>query len=432
VQQKTWRSYLYDHVTAYDRLSRPAKMARVLVISVRNFIGGEYSKQATALTYYTLFAIVPLAALFFGIAKGFSLEERLKGLLGERFADHQETLTWIYRFADTTLHQARGGLIAGIGVILLFVTVIMLASSVEDTFNIIWHLPKRRNILRKSSDYLAIMVVTPLLLIIAGSAAPVTHALLVGIVGRTPEYMRQLLPLFFALVGLLPLIISWALFFAIYFFVPNTKVRIASALVAALVAGTAFHFFQNSLILLQTALSKYNTIYGSFAALPLFLIWLQWSWLIVLFGAELGFVHQNASLGRFEEEKRKLNLRSRRYYLCGIVRLVTKNYDRGGPPLTEELIARDLQLTLYQIRDCLNELIDSGVLLKTVDADGNCGVVPSLPGAKLTMTKVREMLESQGAEITVSEPALANIIAVTEKLNAEVAANPANKPLRDL
>lgn len=421
--------FIYDGATPYSQLRPTGKVARVLVLSVQTFISAQNKKQSTVLTYYTLFAIVPLVALFFGIAKGFALDEKLQAFLNAKFADYEDILVWIYKFADTTLSQARGGIIAGVGVILLFFTVILLASSVEDTFNAIWHLPKRRNIFRKASDYLSILVITPLLLIVAASTTVASTPVLNNLAAGTPEAIR---PLLFVLFDFLPLFISWLLFFAIYFLVPNTRVRILSAVAAALFAGTIFQLFQSSIIYVQIALAKYNAIYGSFAALPLLLIYLQWSWMIVLFGAELGFVHQNAAIGRFEGERLKLNLKSRRCYLFGIVRLVARNYGKAARPLTEELLARDLQLTLYQIRDYVNELVECGVLLKTVSPDGDAGLVPALPPEQLTIARVTDLLESAGDSQDETEPELTNIIASLRRMERDFAASSANKPLMDL
>ncbi len=431
---KKWLRYLYDGTTPYARLSWSGKFARALVLSGKLFMHGEYGRQATALTYYTLFSLVPLAALFFGIAKGFALEGRLMLFLNARFAQHRETLAWIYRFAETTLQEARGGVVAGVGVICLFGTVIMLASGIEDTFNTVWHLPRRRNLLRKVSDYLAILVVTPILIIIAGSTTVVTRALLNDLARSSPVLFREGLPLLVAGSELVPLIMAWLLFAAIYFFVPNTRVRFSSALLAALVAGTLFQGLQSSLIYLQVALSRYNTIYGSFAAVPLLLLFLQWSWKIILFGAEFAFVHQNINTGRFEHSDAVLSARLRRLYLFAVARLVIRHYDSGRGGLSEAEVGDNLQITPFQVREYLAQLREAGILLRVVDAAGAESFVPAVPTAGLTVMQVWKMLEIQGED--QPEPATAVMLSklngACERLEAAAVADAANRPLRDV
>ncbi|MBR2723677.1 MAG: YihY/virulence factor BrkB family protein, partial [Lentisphaeria bacterium] len=137
---------------------------KVLYVSSRKFFKNDHTLQATALTYYTLFAVVPILALLFGIAKGFSLDDKLKSIIAERFAEQQNIVQWMYKFADTTLRNADGGIIAGIGILVLFWTVIRLATYVENSFNQIWAVRKGRNFFRKVSDYLSIIIIAPILL----------------------------------------------------------------------------------------------------------------------------------------------------------------------------------------------------------------------------------------------------------------------------
>ena len=138
-----------------NRLSlsqRISRLGRVFLISILRYGKDRNSDRAVTLTYYTLFAIVPVAAMLFGVAKGFDLEIKLREVLTQKFSQHEDLLQWIYQFADTTLKQASGGIVAGIGIIALLWTVTWLAASIEGAFNAVWELPARRNILRKVSD----------------------------------------------------------------------------------------------------------------------------------------------------------------------------------------------------------------------------------------------------------------------------------------
>jgi len=415
----------------YVELSPLGKIGRIIVLSGKFYVRDKIVRQAQALTYYTLFSIVPFAALCFGIAKGFQLEKVLKRILNEQFTQHQETLNWLYEFADSTLEHAKGGLIAGVGVLLLFVAVIRLAASIEDTFNQLWGLPKRRGILGKLNSYVTLMVVTPFLLIVVGSSTVLAKTLLTSFLMSVPGSLGMWLSPLLIITQVLPYVIAWAVFAGIYFVVPNTHVRVSSALVSGVVAGTAFQLLQSSLIIIQVALSKYNTIYGSFAALPLFLLWLQWSWQITLYGAVLAFVHQNAPSGKFELGDLRLTRRERRKYLMAITQLVMKNYAKGQGVTSLQEISNTLHLPLSRSRDLIAELLDCRILLESSDIARQAGYVPARPGEDLTVMGVFDLLDTAGGSGIVYPPTpeLAPLEDACCAMRAAAAKEAVNRPL---
>ena len=421
-------------VKPYVELSPLGKIARIIVLSGKFYVRDKIVRQAQALTYYTLFSIVPFAALCFGIAKGFQLEKTLKRILNEQFAQHQETLNWVYEFADSTLEHAKGGLIAGVGVVLLFVAVIRLAASIEDTFNQLWGLPQRRSILGKLNSYVTLMVVTPLLLIVVGSSTVLVKTLLTKFLMSVPGALGLWLSPLLIVSQLLPYIIAWAVFSGIYFVVPNTHVRVSSALVGGAVAGTAFQILQSSLIVIQVALAKYNTIYGSFAALPLFLLWLQWSWQITLYGAVLAFVHQNAPSGKFELGDLKLTRRERRKYLMAITQLVMKNYAKGQGITSLQEISNTLHLPLSRARDLIAELLDCRILLESSDIEQQAGYVPARPGKNLKVMDVFDLLDTAGGSEIVYPPTpdLAPLEAACGAMREAAGKHPDNRSLEKI
>lgn len=311
----------------------------------------------------------------------------------------------------------------------------MLASSIEDTFNMIWSLPKRRNIIHKVSNYLAILVVTPIMLIIAGGAPVIERTIRTALASHSPQALDGLLPLLTAGTELIPFVVVWMVFSLIYCFVPNTRVRPVSAVIAALFAGALFYLLQNSLMLLQVMLSKYNTIYGSFSVVPLFLLWLQWSWLIILFGAEVAFVHQNAATGRFDKNNLNYSRRLRNAYLLAVARVICRNYEAGNGATGEEELIRNLQLTRYRAGSLLDELQASGVIMQIdTGEDEERRYVPAHPCSQLTPVKVFELLETQGESMPdpLTEPALANILETCRKLEEAERLCSANRPLKDI
>ncbi len=410
------------------------KYLRIIVLSVRRFFQIGYSQRATALTYYTLFAIVPIAALLFGIAKGFDMESILKREIAERFEQHADLVEWVCRFAETTLREASGGLIAGIGVAALFWTVIMLASNVEEAFNAVWQLSRRRSMFRKAGDYLATVLITPIVLIVIGSGSPLLKAFLNDLPGKLP-FFHETGATVLALVGnLTSVVFACLLFTVIYLVVPNTKVRPSAALTGGIAAGILFQGLQSGFIFIQIALSKYNTIYGSFAILPLFLFWLQFSWMIALLGAEIAYVQQHIDKGHFNGEELSLSARFRRIARLAILRRAIRAYCNNETPPAARTIADELELSDAQTRQLLDELLTSGLLLAVLDASGSeIGLVPAIPPDKLTLAMAHARFDESGytpagAYVT----GLADAAAAWNKLEKTIRESTDNILVRDL
>ncbi|HPN83806.1 MAG TPA: YihY/virulence factor BrkB family protein, partial [Victivallales bacterium] len=243
---------------------------RTLILSARGFEEDKCLLRASALTFYTLLSIVPVVAMAFGIAKGFGMEVLLERQLSERFQGHEEVLSRVMEFSRKLLETANGGIIAGLGVVILIWTVIKLIGNVESSFNDIWGIKEGRSIGRKFSDYLAMMMICPILLALSGSVT----IFIATYLNKLTDFLE-----FYGLVKLsvnltartLPVLVIWVLFSFIYAFLPNTRVKIRSAIFAGLVAGILYQITQSVYIGCQFSLSKYNAIYGSLAALPFFL-----------------------------------------------------------------------------------------------------------------------------------------------------------------
>ncbi len=403
---------------------------QVLVITFRRYSRDALGQRAVALTYYTFFAIVPIAALLFGIAKGFDLEDTLRETLFERFADHRELLNYVYRFADTTLRRARGGIVAGAGVVALIWTAMWLAVHVERAFNEVWGLPARRNLLRRFNDYLAVIVLTPVLLVIMSSAGVVLRSFFNRAAEALPVFNTALGFLFNTLADLTPLTLACVIFSCIYFFAPNTRVRILPALVAGIFAGICYQALQDGFIILQRWIYRYNRIYGSFAVLPLFLIWVQWSWQILLFGAEMAFVAQNLHSGLFVDDVDEHSLEVRRLRQLTIAALVFANVDDGKGATGRREISERLQLPPVVLDNELGVLTASGILCLTADDR-------VLPGVALDRTRISDCLSALEhiGDSTVGTVLAAESKPVSEALKtlaAAVASSPANRPLREI
>lgn len=337
------------------------KHLRILILTVRRFGEDKCQLRASALTFFTLLSIVPVLAVAFGVARGFHFDQLLEKQLLEQIPGQEESLRQVIRFARTLLDNTRGGVIAGIGVAMLFWSVLKVLGNIEQSFNDIWGVEQSRPLGRKFADYLSALLVCPLLLVIAGSAT-------VFISSRVGGWLADAGP--FAIVGpivsvvlkLLPFSVVWILFTFIYVFMPNTKVAFRSGVFSGIVAGTVYQTVQWVYVTFQVNVASYNAIYGTFAALPLFLIWLQVSWLIVLFGAEVCFAHQNVQTYEFEPDSRNLSQAFHSLISLYVTHFLVKRFAENAPALTDTHIAHSLKIPIRLVRQTLHGLVQAGIL----------------------------------------------------------------------
>ncbi|MBR0036891.1 MAG: YihY/virulence factor BrkB family protein [Bacteroidales bacterium] len=337
-------------------------IVKALFLSVRFFIGDRMMEKASALTYYTLLAIVPIFALILGIAKGFNVQDMLQETMAQAETGQNETITYIFKFADSYLEHSKTGIIMGIGIVMLLWVIYSLIGNVEAVFNQIWQQKKGRSTVRKVTDYLSIMIIIPILIFLVCGVQIFTHTALNDI---SIEVVSETLRFLFKWVPYLLIII---VFTFVYIVIPNAKVKFTNALIAGAVAGIGFIFFQNLYINGQIWVSKYSAIYGSFAALPLLLLWMQMSWVICLYGAELSFAAQN--MRNFEFEKDTQNI-SRRYYdfLCVVVAgLIYSQFPKRK--FNTEDISTTLHLPSKLTGNIISHLRDLKIIDETIDNEG--------------------------------------------------------------
>lgn len=389
------------------------RFRKILWFSAKRYAADNHGQRAVALTYYTVFAIVPMAALLFGIAKGFDLDVRLREELSRQLYQHKEILEWVCKFADTTLQQAQGGIVAGVGVIALIWTVLWLASNIERAFNDVWGLPTRKNIFRRFSDYLALILLTPLVLVIVGASGVALRSIFNKLADAAPDL--SLLPTVFSLTAdLAPLVISIAVFTLIYLLAPNTKVRFGSALLAGIIGGILFQVLQDGFIFLQGNIFKYNRIYGTFAVLPLFLVWLQWSWQIALFGAEIGYVSQNIDSGLFDGKGEiRDNLRMRRINQISCAAVIYSNFSKGGGGVPLMALSKSINLPEAMLDGQIQELVTKRIIYP-LSGTAVSTFVPGFPCDSFTVSDCLALLDGydeKASALTAIPEHASNILA---------------------
>lgn len=388
-----WRIRLKDYTRSKSFFLR---QLRIIVLAVRGFAEDKCKFRASALTFYSLLSIVPVIAMMFGIAKGFGLEKRVETELLQKMQGQEEVVEKIIGFANSLLENANGGLIAGIGVGFLFWTIIKVLSNIENSFNDIWGVKTPRSIGRKFSDYLSIFLICPFLLIMASSAT-VFISSQVRVVIQYFSVSSTIGPLILFLLKLLPYCTIWIMFTFVFIFMPNTKVKLRSGFLGGVIAGTIFQAVQWTYINFQIGAAKYSAIYGSFAALPLFLLWLQISWLVVLFGAEISFAHQNVETYEFEQDCLSVSYSFKKLLSLSITHLLIKNFCKAEQPWNPEKISRTLEIPIRLVRQILFELVGSGILSEVKKDDGkDVAYQPAVDVGKVTVKYVVESLEQRG------------------------------------
>ena len=369
------------------------KQLRIFSLAINGFNEDKCLLKATALTYYTLFSIVPIIALAFAIAKGFGFEQTLQQDLLLKFQDQKDILTQAFVYADKMLANTKGGLIAGVGVVLLLWSVIKLLSSIENSFNEIWEIKRARTWTRKITDYLSIMLIGPIFIILSGG---LTVWLKTGLdtVASNVEIISPVTAIFLKIFAFA---LIWGMFIFLYMALPNTKVTFKGALMGSFVAALLFELLQWAYVSSQIGVAQYNKIYGSFAALPLFLIWIQYSWFVVLFGAELTFAHQNVDHYELESDINNISDRYKRVIALLIANLVVKNFNEGKTALTSVEIASKLDLPLRLARVIINEFIETGVFNEVkMHNDKEIGYQPGITDTKLTVKFIIDKLDEKG------------------------------------
>ena len=366
---------------------------RILLLASQGFIKDHCQKTASVLTYYSLLNIVPVVAVAFAIAKGFGLEKVIEKQILQMAdkANWQSDITsQIITFSHKLLEQAKGGLIAGIGVILLFWTVISILGKIEESFNEIWEVKKPRTLVRKFSDYLTAMLVAPILLIISSSATVVVSSQVKVIVNKI-GFLGVFSSVIFLLLNLLPYVSMWFLFAMIYLIMPNTRIPLRSGILGGIAAGTVFQIVQWIYIKFQIGVASYGAIYGSFAALPLLLAWLQISWMIVLLGAEIAYAYEHYETFGFHPDYSRISFSSRKLLILRIFHLLTKKFSQGEKPLSVKQIAHALEIPVRLARQLLHELTDVGLVVETVK--GTKDEVAFQPGKTIENITVKYALD---------------------------------------
>lgn len=347
--------FFYDLLLPISRIPglgwtvRPLKL---VIYTLEGLMTHGTMDMGAALTFYALISIVPVLALVFAVVNGFGLVESLVANLYSLLPQMPEVVDYIVDFANRALARTQGGIVATVSLLTLFWAVIRMFESIEINFNKIWEVTSTRNLVRKYCDYITVVIIAPLLWIVATSISSYARQVL-GVDGSVWLQLGS---------KIVSMVVVWAMFALIYLVLPNTKVRLRSALLAGIMAGSCFYAFQAIYIYLLKWMTSYSAIYGSFAALPLFLLWMQNSWSILLIGCELSFAIQNEK--RFDEERMLPNVSpdDNRKLMIAITAFVARAFKRGEGAVPMVAIREGLALPTRIASKLVQQLVAAEVL----------------------------------------------------------------------
>ena len=369
------------------------EVLKKVVLAIRFFTAKRVLQKAAALTYSTLLAIVPIMAVVFAIARGFGYSRFIEVWFRQAFESQPQAAEVIIGFVNSYLVHTKSGVFLGIGLIFMLYTVLMLVSNVEDAFNEIWQVTKPRSIFRTFTDYLAVFFVFPIFIVVTSGIS----IFVATIANSMPDFQLLGSTLRF-LIDLSPYVLMSAMFIALYVFMPNTHVKISCALVPGILAGIAMQGLQIFYIHSQMFLSSYNAIYGSFAALPLFMLWVQISWTICLFGAELCYTNQNLDYYDYDANTREISHRYRLMLAALLMSHICKRFANGQKALSALELRQVTDIPIRFVNDLLVDLLNAKLIVElTSDEKGETSrFMPAEDISRMTVGLMIDRLESYG------------------------------------
>jgi len=370
------------------------RLVKTIILAIRGFIQDDLNIRASALTYSILFAIIPLIALITAIGKGFGVEKMIESALDDSFIGQEDLTSTVMGFVQRYLETAQRGFFIGAGIVILFWSVMNFFRQVEKAFNSIWQVKESRAFIRQFTTYFSGILIIPLLIVFSGGLS-----IYVSSAVKQSYVYEVLTPLLRFGFKFIPYFINWIVFTVMYIVIPNTRVRFKNGLIAGIVAGSAFQAFQMLYIDGQVYLSRYNIIYGSFAAIPLLLLWIQISCLIVLLGAEISYASQNIHFFEYELESKNISTRYKNFLTLFITHVMVKQFEEQKPPLSADSIAQRYRIPIQLVNRVILKLVNVSVLIEVNNEKSKMKTyLPGIDINQLTVNMLFSKLENHGAE----------------------------------
>lgn len=386
-----WWGFVSKGVWQTTKNTVGVRIVKTLNLTVTSFLDRDLQTRAASLTFNTLLALVPALALLFAIGRGFGLQDLLRDQLFSYFPAQKEAIQTSITFVDSYLDQSAQGVFVGVGIIVLLYTLISLLSSIEESFNFIWGITKDRSLYQKFTDYIAICLLVPILMICSAGVS-----IFISTVIETKVHIPFITPLINWLLELFPLILVWLAFSLSFLIIPNTKVSFKYAAISGCFSAVAFQILEMLFLNGQIYVTKYNAIYGSFAFLPLLLVWLQFSWLILLSGGTLTYSLQNVFAYNYMANASQVSNNYMRKVALIVTTVIVKRFEKGETPLTCNQIARLYQLPLRLVSNIADQLHHIGIVSYVMLPEDKLGLAPAFDVSSLSAGQLFKQLDGYG------------------------------------
>lgn len=369
------------------------EVIRKLLLAIECFTTKRMIDSAGYLTYSTLLAIVPIMAVLFAVARGFGYNKYIEEWFRDLLSSQPQAADIIVGFVNSYLVHTKSGVFLGIGLIVMLWTVIMLVYNIEQAFNNIWQVKKPRSLFRTITDYMGMFLLAPVIIAVSSGLS----IFMATVAGET-DRIALLGPAMRCLIAVMPYVFMSAVFVALYVFMPNTKVKFRCALFPGILAGVAMQGLQLFYIHSQIWVSSYNAIYGSFAALPLFMLWVQISWIICLFGAELCYASQNFEDFAFRAGTDEISHRYRLMMSVMLMSHICRRFEKGEKPYTALELRMKTNIPIRVTQDLLYNLTRIHMISEvTCDEKGEDSVYqPAEDLQRLTVGALIDRMEAYG------------------------------------
>jgi len=389
-----------EHIWSVNekRLSFPQKLGlgilKRFVISWECITKNNIMNYASSLTYSSMLAAVPVLAIIFAIARGFGFDTMIETRLRGSLAGNPDIADTILYFVESYLQHTKGGVFIGIGLIFLLYTLLSLTANIEQAFNTIWFVKRSRTISRQIIDYVGIFLLLPfVVLIISGLSIflQTFRTLLpdIQLLSKTMTYFLHISPIILAVF----------IFMLLFKLMPNTRVKWRHTIFPSILTGVVFMAVEWIYVHYQIKLSAYNAIYGSFAAIPLFMLWMQISWYICLFGAQLCYANQSLHTYAFERISDELSRRYRDTLILLLMNRICKHFAAGLKPFTAHRLAVNTHLPDSLVGILLDELTRVQLLVEAHNEPGDQPYyLPAIDIHRITVGMVTRRIDSHGIE----------------------------------
>lgn len=386
-------NYCISGVWDDPRQKMSVRIVKTINLSVNSFLDRGLQIKSMALTYSTVLALVPAIALLVAIGRGFGLQNSLMNELYYFFPSQHRAISTALKFVDSYLTEATQGVFVGVGLIVLLWTVVSLLSSIEDAFNSIWDVKAERPFYQKITDYIAICLIIPILMIVSSGVSIFMSTMI-----QDNLTLPFLTPFLNIALETVPFLLAALAFSLSFFFIPNTKVEFKYAAIAGSICAIAFQVLQMLFLNGQIYVSKYNAIYGSFAFLPLLLIWLQFSWMLLLAGCVLTYSLQNVFTFNFMGNADQISQRSWHAISLITMCVISQRFLAQESPLSPPDIASKYNLPIRILNRVIIKLREAKLVYLVKLNQNQTGISPAIEIDNLSLGRFFEIYDNTGEE----------------------------------